>query len=265
MSILLNFYSYACMFLKIQTKDGRLLDLELKPYQRRIIDIILKELESGRPVRIIILKGRQMGISTVIAAFFFWWISTKHNQRLVLIADIASRTDEVFGIYKRFLDNIPSKFVRPMVDTNNDREIHYQNPKKIDRIKTPGLDSKAKAETAQDPNAGRSGTAQLAHKTEAAYYPYPGDIDTGLGGSIPLAANTIIVEESTANGIAGSGAHFATRWEQAVAGLNGYIPIFVAWFEAEEYEYPTDKGFALTDDDIKCRNLQQTQLAFFRH
>jgi hypothetical protein len=251
MELLENFYLYACAFLKIQTKDGRLLPFELKLYQQRIIDAILKEQASGRPVRIIILKGRQMGISTVIAAFFFWWISTRHNSRLVVIADIASRTDAVFGIYKRFLDNLPSAFIKPMIDTNNDREIHYQNPKKHERIKNPGLDSMMKAETAQDPQAGRSGTAIAAHKSEAAYFPYPGEIDMGLGGSIPFTKDTFIIEESTANGIAGSGAHFATRWEQAVAGLNGYIAIFVAWFEAEEYEFPLADDFDLTDEEIE--------------
>lgn len=248
--LLTNFFVYCQAFLKILTKDGRMAPLVLKPYQIRIIEIIEEALRSGRPVRIIILKGRQMGISTAIAAYFYWMIATHFNQKLVLIADVSKRTDEVYSIYKMFLDQYP-KEIRPMVDKDNERIISFQNPVKEERLENPGLQSRMIAETAQDKNAGRSGTAQLAHKTEAAYYPYAGEIDKGLGNSVPAAANTIIVEESTANGIAGDGAHFKSRWDQAVAGKNSYIPIFVGWYEADEYELAPEKDFKLTDDEIQ--------------
>ena len=62
---------YIQRFLKIIDKKGRVVSFLLNEPQKRLYDIIKREWEAGRPVRIIILKARQMGFSTLTAAIIF--------------------------------------------------------------------------------------------------------------------------------------------------------------------------------------------------
>ena len=52
-------------FLYIRNKQQKLQKLTLKPAQENLYRIIREEHRAGRPVRLIVLKGRQEGISTV--------------------------------------------------------------------------------------------------------------------------------------------------------------------------------------------------------
>ena len=58
-------------FLHIRAKNQRIVKLRMKPAQQRLYDIIQGERAAGKPVRIIILKARQLGFSTVIEGLFF--------------------------------------------------------------------------------------------------------------------------------------------------------------------------------------------------
>lgn len=245
----LDFYKFSEYFLRVEAKGGRLLAFKPRHYQRRIIDPILEAYYAKRPVRLLVCKGRQMGISTTVAAVFFWLMVSNEHMKGKLIADQSKRTDEVFGIYKRFLSNLHPDLM-PMVETDNTREVLFQNPNR-DKIKIdPGLDSGMKAETAKDPNAGRAGTATLAHETEHAYFDYASKIDEGLGNSIPLMEGVFsaVVKETTSNGMDGKGSAFYTAWCEAEAGASNSIPIFISWTENTEYEW-NDKGIILTEKE----------------
>ena len=58
-------------FLCIRTKKGKLARLVMKPAQQRLYEVMKREHDAGRPVRIVILKARQLGFSTVTEAVFF--------------------------------------------------------------------------------------------------------------------------------------------------------------------------------------------------
>ena len=55
-------------FLYIRNKRQQLQKLTLKPAQENLYQVIREEHLAGRPVRLIVLKGRQEGISTVTEA-----------------------------------------------------------------------------------------------------------------------------------------------------------------------------------------------------
>jgi hypothetical protein len=65
-SSLLHPNNYIPKFLKIRTKDAQIVPFTLKPPQIKLRDTIEECRSSGRPVRIIILKARQMGFSTYV-------------------------------------------------------------------------------------------------------------------------------------------------------------------------------------------------------
>ena len=59
-----DFSQYSESFLKIRTKNGRIIPFKPNEPQKRLLSVIEGERKAGRPVRIIILKARQMGFST---------------------------------------------------------------------------------------------------------------------------------------------------------------------------------------------------------
>lgn len=184
-----------------------------------------------------------------------------------MLADKFARTNEVHGIYSTFVNNIPLP-IRPMIDKNNGDEIFFDNPDKSQRTKRPGLVSGFKSETAQDPNAGRSGTRKWAHLTEHAFYPYALEIDEGVQNSIPLAPGTRIFKESTANGVAGDGEAFYVLWEAAQRRDTIYRPFFVAWYEIDDYQLPVPRGFILNAAEIdlikRCPEITNANLVWRR-
>jgi hypothetical protein len=58
------------------------------------------------------------------------------------------------------------------------------------------------------------------------------DVVQSLRGMVNTVKDTLICMESTAKG---TGNLFHREWESAVTGESGYAPVFVAWWEIEEY------------------------------
>jgi hypothetical protein len=54
--------------------------------QTALLEEVIDDLLHGRPIRYIILKARQMGISTLIEALCYWWTSTHRYVTSVIIA-----------------------------------------------------------------------------------------------------------------------------------------------------------------------------------
>ena len=67
----INRKNYLKAFIKIQNKEGELIQFTLNTPQDRLRKKILELEKEGRPVRIIILKARQMGFSTLTESILF--------------------------------------------------------------------------------------------------------------------------------------------------------------------------------------------------
>ena len=89
----------------------------------------------------------------------------------------------------------------------------------------------------------------MAHLSEVAFWRStdrrsPDDFVRAIGGSILYAPETLIVMESTANGV---GNYFHREWLRSVEGKGDKEPVFVAWHESELYELPVTDYKALWD------------------
>lgn len=261
-----NFEWYAPRVLKIMTKVHGLRPFKLRKYQLRYLAHLQEAFPDGI-IRSISLKPRQAGWSTLIAGYNTHKISTHFNERGIMLADKYARTQEVHGIYKTYVNNIPAE-IKPMLAKLNDDEIFFDNPDPDKRITKPGLGSGFKSETARDPNAGRSGTRMWAHLTEYAFYPYAESVDEGVQNSIPLARGTRIFKESTAFGMSGIGATFYNQWNAAVAGDSIYKAFFVPWYEIDDYALPVPMGFMLTPVEVdlvkRCPDITNANLVWRR-
>jgi hypothetical protein len=266
MSQILDFEWYAERVLKIQTKISGLQPLKLRKSQKRFLKHLQEDFPDGI-IRSISLKPRQAGWSTLIAGINTHKMVTGFFEKGIMLADKFARTQEVHGIYSTYVNNLPLE-LRPMIAKNNGEEILFDNPDTAARVANPGLGSGFKSETAQDPNAGRSGTRKWAHLTEYAFYPYADSVDEGIQNSIPLAKGTRIFKESTAYGMSGVGESFYNQWQAASSGDSIYKPFFVAWFEIDDYAMPVPRGFLLTKQEIelvkRCPEITNENLVWRR-
>lgn len=227
LSKLRDFHLYCRNWLKIQTKTNGLQPFILREYQQRFVDFV-KAIEG--PKRVIVLKPRQAGFSTVAGALITHQAVTEPGFKAIVMADKLARTRALQSIYKTFIEGIPDQ-LRPLIAKNNTEEILFDDPKGSNI----GLGSSITMETALDPQAGRSTSRLAAHLSETAFYRNYTAIDEGVHNSIPMDPRSIVIKESTANGQSGDGEHFYNLWNAATAGDSIYKPFFVAWYEVDDY------------------------------
>lgn len=239
---------YIDLLLYIRPKSGgRLVPFKLTKPQQRLIDLVIKLLEEGRPVRIIVLKARQLGFSTEIQAILHWFIQITRQVNALTMAHKSVASKNLFQIFLRYQDAIIPEF-RPMVRSRNENVgfVEFGNPDPATRERNPGLQSKVSVETAEAPDAGRSGTVQFLHGSEVAFYPNRDTLNAMLQAVPDIGAHfeedgtwnpgTFVFLESTANGAAGD---FYDLCQAARRGENDFEFFFVAWWEQEEYRRPT--------------------------
>lgn len=252
----INTKKYIEEFVKIRNKEGRIVNFKLNNPQMRLYNIIKEQKEQKKPVRVIILKARQMGFSTLTESILFKDTVTKFNRRTGIITHLDTATTNLFNMSKLMLDNLPDE-LKPSVKNSNAKELIFDNDEGT------GLKSKIKCMTAGTSGVGRSDTFDNLHLSELAFW--QGDVTatlTGLFQAVPNLPDTMIIIESTANGFE----KFKELWDQAVNGENDYIPLFVAWFELPEYSIPYS-GFKLTKEEEELKelyNLSNDQLEWRR-
>ena len=245
----INTKKYLEKYIKIRDKAGKIVDFKLNSPQQRLYDIIKEQKQAKKPVRIIILKARQMGFSTLTESILFKETVTKFNRRTGIITHLSTATTNLFNMSKLMLDNLPED-MKPSVKKSNAQELIFDNESGT------GLKSKIKCMTAGTSGVGRSDTFDNLHLSELAFW--EGDVTatlTGLFQAVPNLPDTMIIIESTANGYE----KFKELWEQAVNGESDFIPLFVAWFELAEYSMPYS-GFTLTEEEIKLKEIHNLTL-----
>ena len=266
MNLLLNCLLYIQHFLKIIDKKSNIIPFLLNEPQLRLYEIIREQWNKGVPVRIIILKARQMGFSTLTAAIIFWMAATAHNVRAMLVAHKDEATKNLFQMMKRFYEYLPDQ-VKPMQRASNAQELVFDKPARY-RGKGKGLGSSIRCATAGGEGVGRSYTLKALHLSEFAFW--PGDkLATliGLLQAVPDEPWTLVVIESTANGYE----EFKKQWDAAVKaqseGREGFIPVFFPWYEMRQYRRRVPKDFQRTAEEEQLADtfgLCDEQLAWRR-
>lgn len=229
---------YIPNFLKIRNKEAELVPLIPNKPQKRLRDKLAELRSLGKPVRIIILKARQMGFSTYAEADGFMQTVTHKYFNSTIIAHEDMASQNLYNMFKTYYDNLPDA-LKPMRKRNNAKELLFENPTSddIEKARNPGLQSAVKVATAKNTATGRSQTIHFLHCSEVAFWENPKETVTGLFQCVPMSPKTTIIIESTANGV---GDYFYETWQNAVEGKNDFIPLFFAWWEMDEYAIPFD-------------------------
>lgn len=247
-----DFEHYAAKCLKIRTKAGKIVPLELNAAQRYIHERVEAQRKATGKVRAVILKGRQQGCSTYIEGRFYWRVSHSRGVRAFILTHEDEATNNLFELANRYHENCPA-LVKPSTSAANAKELHFD-----------GLDSGYKVGTAGNKAVGRSSTVQLFHGSEVGFWPNAQQHAAGILQAIPNELGTEVFKESTANGV---GNYFHKEWQDAESGLSDYIAIFVPWFWSEEYRSDPPVGFTLDDEEEKYKSaygLDAAQMAWRR-
>lgn len=253
--MIINTRKYIEEFLKIKTKDSQVLNFKLNKPQMKLYNLLKRQSEEGRPQRVIILKARQMGFSTLTEAILFKRTATKPNVSSGIIAHKDEATTNLFNMSKLYLNELPAQ-LKPQTRASNAKEIIFDNRE------NSGLRSKIKCMTAGGDGVGRSDTFQNLHLSEVSSWPHAKEILDGLLQAVPNRPDTLIIIESTAKGYD----YFKELWDKACAGENDFEPLFCAWHELEEYRMPA-AGLILTEEEEELKeryNLDDEQLAWRR-
>ena len=259
---------YMEKLLWIRTKEGAEVRLTLKPAQRVLMDKVEELERAGKPVRIIVLKARQEGISTAISGFIFSRCATRENRAALLVAHVADATSNLYNMHLRFYDRLP-RLLRPMRSASNAIELIFANPSKDPeaRAREPGLRSRIRCATAGGKGIGRSDTLQYVHASEYAFWPdgvnAKQDTLLGLLQAVPASPGTAVFIESTAKGFD----DFHKRWEDAVAGRSDFVPVFFSWAMEPGYRRPVEPGTVWSPEErelMEHYGLEPEQMAWRR-
>ena len=241
--MIINTRKYIEEFLKIKTKDGLVVNFKLNKPQMKLYNLLKKQSEQGRPQRVVILKARQMGFSTLAEGIILKRTATRENVSSGIIAHKNDATTNLFNMSKLYLNNLPEE-LKPQTKASNANEIIFDNKTNT------GLRSKIKCMTAEGDGVGRSDTFQNLHLSEVAFWTHAKEILDGLLQAVPNKPETLIIIESTANGYN----YFKELWDKACAGENDFEPLFCAWWELDEYRMPAD-GIVLTQEEQELKKL----------
>ncbi len=229
-----DFEHYAANCLFIRTKEGSVNPFQLNEAQRYIHQRLEEQRKTLGYIRAIILKGRQQGCSTYVEGRFIWRSTHRIGCQAFILTHEDDASKNLFSMAKRYYEHLPPQ-VKPAINASNDKSLNFA-----------ALDSGYRIGTAGNKSVGRSMTNQLFHGSEVAFWPNAAEHAKGILQTVPLAPETEVIYESTANGL---GNFFHQQWKLAESGQSEFIAIFVPWFWQPEYRKPPTKDFARSDEE----------------
>lgn len=160
----------------------------------------------------IILKSRQLGISTLSAAYSLWLAMFFRDKNILVVAtkqDVAknliTKSREMYAYLPTWLKNIV------IDDENNKMSMHFKNGSQIKAVSSAG-------------DSGRSEALSLLVIDEAAFIMHIEDLWASVQQTLATGGKAIIL--STPNGF---GNFFHRMWQKAEEHSNGFNPIKLHW------------------------------------
>lgn len=215
-----------CGKLMIDSKEFGRIPLKWLQSQRYAIEQISEGL--GRGIHeFVILKGRQMGISTVTLALDIYWMFKHPGLQAAVVTDTDENREIFRSLLGQYIDSLP-RHLRPGIKTHNRTQLVCKSPCGSRMIYMV-------AGTKKKGDLGRAKGVNLLHATECSSW---GD-EEGFGSLMNSLAQTnphrLYIFESTARGYN----LFQTTWEVA-KDSETMVAIFIGWWRNELYQVPVD-------------------------
>lgn len=242
--------TFSANCLRLRNKAGKIESFLFNRAQEHVDERLEEQRARTGKVRALVLKGRQQGLSTYVAARFYHQCSLGGKSALI-VAHEDKATSNLFDMVKRYHEHNP---LAPSTKASNAKELVFS-----------AMDCGYKLATAGTDDVARGNTSQLIHGSEVAFWRNPEKHMAGLGNTVADIDGTEIILESTANGV---GNLFHQMWQAAEAGQGDYIAIFVPWFWTLEYWAEPKPDFELSDEErelVAAYGLNNGQLQWRRN
>jgi intein/homing endonuclease len=129
--------------------------------------IIQRQIQEKKPIRLIILKARRVGISTFLEGDIFHYTTLNPGVQSYIAAADSEQAKSLFDMSKLFYEQL-SPEVKPMRRYCNEKALFFENPKEKQRAENPGLRSGIKIGTAGKIEVARG---QLIHRLHCCLHP----------------------------------------------------------------------------------------------
>ena len=177
---------------------------ELYDFQDRVVGEFAKERFN------IILKARQLGISTLTAGYSLWMMTFQQDKNILVIATKQEVAKNLVTKVRVMHANLPSWLKQRCVEDNK-LNLRYRNGSQIKAVSS-------------GPEAARSEALSLLILDEAAFIDKIDDIWTAAQSTLTTGGQCIAL--STPNGV---GNWFHKNWVEAEEGRGMFNPIKLHW------------------------------------
>ena len=242
--------AWAAQHLRVRDREGAERYLLANPAQVKF--------EQHRQQSNIILKARQMGVTTWIAGRFFLKTIIIPGTLTVMVAHTRESAEAIFLTVRRFWDCLHEEDQKGMFR----RSIANKSA-----MRFPELDSEFRILSASDRNAGRGLTIQNLHCSEVARWPGNAS-DTLAGLRAALAPGGELVIESTPRGAYGC---FYDEWNKAVdpeqnqGDAHTLVRHFFPWWLEPAYTATPAENLSLEEQHlVQLHGLTLEQVGYRR-
>lgn len=224
-----DFEFWAARCARVQDKrTGNFVPLVLNNAQRIIYAECAEMLAKHQPIRIIVLKARQVGSSTFACAFALWLMLCRnfswntgicgHNKDVAL--NFIETMQNILDFYPEDMKTKLFPAIKQLKNSQNQYQLKERNCKII-------------ATSSLTPDSLRSNNLKIALMTEVAFWSgTASDIVRSICGSIEPVEETFIVYESTPNGCGG---FFYQEYKRAIESASDKKAVFVPWWKMPLY------------------------------
>lgn len=159
----------------------------------------------------VILKARQLGISTIVAAYIVWLMLFHRDKNILVMATKFATAANLVKKVKAILKNLPEWIVISNISIDNRTSFELSNGSQIKAASTSG-------------DAGRSEALSLLVLDEAAHIDNLDELWAGLYPTISTGGRCIAL--STPNGV---GNWFHKVYVEAIESSNDFHPVNLPW------------------------------------
>ena len=206
-----DFEFYAPRCLKILDKGGRVAPFALNASQLQLHEVAQRQLKEKGWVRILVLKGRQQGISTYTEGRFYWKVSHRKGTRAYILTHEDKATANLFAMVRRYHEHCPPH-VKPHTSNSSAIELVFDR-----------LDSRYALGTAKAKATGRGATPRFFHGCLGPGTPV---IDAATDSLRPMASFSVGDLVRTHTGAAARVSYISKQWKVArrviFRGLGGF-------------------------------------------
>ena len=198
-----HFMKKYCM---IQHPTRGRIQFQLYPFQDKVLHQFQKNNYN------LVLKSRQLGISTLVAGFSLWMMIFHRDKNVLCIATKQDTAKNMVTKVRFMYDNLPSWLKgaeKPL--ENNKLLLKLANGSQVKAVSAAG-------------DAGRSEAASLLIIDEAAFIESIEEIYASAQQTLATGGGCIAL--STPNG---TGNWFHQTWQKAEIGDNSFVPIRLPW------------------------------------